>query len=324
MADIPINVDISLGVNQASLKKVARQVEQEIGNVLAEVAIGIDTHKVKKELDKIPSNIQVNVDFITFDSSAIKAAHKYLNETLETIKISDISLVKTRVANARKQIAEALNNIKISSVSLDTRIKDDIKQKLSTINTLRISHVSLDTRIKDELKQKLSVIDTIRIKHVSLDTRIKDDIKKKLSAIDTLRIKNISLDIKTKDDIKEKLSAIDSLKISSINVSRDAVRLVRKSIQDSLDKNMYIKNVLVRRGAIDRIRKSIEDSLKDIEIKIKADVSAVTERATLPTLNSATAFVAAADATGRSLGSFSARVGEAEKQATSLAGALAN
>lgn len=324
MADIPINVDISLGVNQASLKKVARQVEQEIGNVLAEVAIGIDTHKVKKELDKIPSNIQVNVDFITFDSSAIKAAHKYLNETLGTIKISDISLVKTRVANARKQIAEALNNIKISSVSLDTRIKDDIKQKLSTINTLRISHVSLDTRIKDELKQKLSAIDTIRIKHVSLDTRIKDDIKKKLSVIDTLRIKNISLDIKTKDDIKEKLSAIDSLKISSINVSRDAVRLVRKSIQDSLDKNIYINNVLVRRGAIDRIRKSIEDSLKGIEIKIKADVSAVTERVTLPTLNSATAFVAAADATGRSLGSFSARVGEAEKQATSLAGALAN
>lgn len=297
MTDIPINVDITLGVNQASLKQVARQVGQEIGNVLTELAVGIDTSKVKKELDKIPRDIQVNVDFITFDNSAIKAANKYLNETLGVIKISDISLAKTKVANARKQIKDALNNIKIDNVSLDVRIKDDIKKKLSSIDTLRISHVSLDTRIKDDIKQKLSSINTLRISNVSLDTRIKDDLKQKLGAVDTLRI-------------------------SKVDVAKDAITKLIQTVSFALSHKFNLHNVYIPQNTLRVMRREVEENLRGISVKVNASVQTFTEDVALPTLNSANAFVAATETVSRSLGGLSSGAKKAEQHTISLANAF--
>lgn len=297
MTDIPINVDITLGVNQASLKQVARQVGQEIGNVLTELAVGIDTSKVKKELDKIPRDIQINVDFITFENSAIKAANKYLNETLGVIKISDISLAKTKVANARKQIKDALNNIKIDNISLDVRIKDDIKKKLSSIDTLRISHVSLDTRIKDDIKQKLSSINTIRISNVSLDTRIKDDLKQKLGAVDTLRI-------------------------SKVDVAKDAITKLIQTVSFGLSHKFNLHNVYIPQNTLRVMRREVEENLRGISVKVNASVQTFTEDVALPTLNSANAFVAATETVSRSLGGLSSGAKKAEQHTISLANAF--
>jgi hypothetical protein len=155
MADIPVNVEINLGVNKQSLGQVKRLVNQEIGNVLAEIAVGVDVSKIKKDLTSALNSIQTKIDLISVDPSAVKEARKFMQAELGTIKLTDITVAKTKVKEIRKQIREAVGVLKIQDLSVTDGAITNLKGKIETATQVVINQAELSSTAVTNLRKQI-------------------------------------------------------------------------------------------------------------------------------------------------------------------------
>lgn len=193
MADIPVNVEINLGVNKQSLGQVKRLVNQEIGNVLSEIAVGVDVSKVKKDLTNSLSQIQTKIDLITVDTGAIKEAKKFINAELGTIKLTDITVAKTKIKDIRKQIREAVGTVKIQNLSVSDSAISELKNKVDSATTIVINSAVVSPLAVTNLRKQIdTAVEGVQINNLTFNPTTVTNLRKNVES----SLDNISINVK--------------------------------------------------------------------------------------------------------------------------------